>query len=64
MTAAVQAQLDNRDREITVAGDDTLEALQFIGANGGRVQEMERGKTNAAWILSVYWHNPDRIDND
>jgi hypothetical protein len=64
MTAAVQLALDRRDREITVAGQDTLDALQFVGANGGRVQTMTRGKTNAEWILEIYWQNPNAITND
>lgn len=59
MTAAVQLALDRRDREITVAGQDTLAALQFVGANGGRVEAMERGKRNAEWRLEIYWKNPN-----
>ena len=64
MTATIQAALDRRDREITVAGQDTLDALQFIGANGGRVQTMTRGKANAAWQMEIYWQQPNEITND
>jgi len=64
MTAAVQLALDRRDVEITVSGPDTIEALQFIGANGGRVQAMARGKRNAEWVLEIYWQQPNAITND
>jgi len=63
VTAAVQLALDRRDREITVAGDDAIAALSYIGANGGRAN-MRRGKTNAEWLLEIYWQPPNEITND
>lgn len=55
MTPEIQSALDRRDRFVTVAGDDTLPALQFIGAHDGRVQTMTRGETPATWELDIYW---------
>ena len=64
MTATLQAALDRREPLVTATGDDALDALQFVGANGGRVQTMTRGKTNAEWLLEIYWQPPNEITND
>ena len=64
MTATLQAALDRREPLVTATGDDALAALSYIGANGGRVQAMARGKRNAQWKLEIYWQQPNAITND
>jgi len=64
MTATLQAALDRREPLVTATGDDALAALSYIGANGGRVQTMTRGKTNAEWEMEIYWQQPNAITND